>query len=102
MSRTAEDIIEIGRDLIVVREAMPGTFLEWIEAEFSMGKSTAYKFIQAAENVGDRLPPDGSLPTTVLYALASPSTPAPRAARAVAVGITTISRTSWTADGIDG
>ncbi|MCJ2113293.1 hypothetical protein MKK64_19130 [Methylobacterium sp. E-025] len=75
MSRTAGDIIEIGRDLIVIRTSMPGTFLEWIEAEFGMGQATAYRFIQAAENMGDRLITEISLPATVLYALASPSTP---------------------------
>ena len=37
MARTAQDIIEIGRDLIDQKESVGhGHFLEWIEAEFGL------------------------------------------------------------------
>ncbi|WP_366526618.1 DUF3102 domain-containing protein [Methylobacterium fujisawaense] len=53
-----------------------GNFLPWIEAEFSMGERTARNFMQAAEAYG-KSAMVADLPATVLYALASPSTPEP-------------------------
>lgn len=76
MSRTVEDIIEIGRDLIRVKDKIGhGGFLRWIETEFGMGQSSADRFIQTAKRFGDKLPTVGNLAPSVLYALASPSTP---------------------------
>lgn len=74
MSRTAEDIVEIGRDLIAVKKAVGhGNFLKWIDAEFGMAEQSARNFM----NVADRFKSTtvGDLPPTVLYALAAPSTP---------------------------
>lgn len=76
MQRTASDIVEIGRDLILVKKALPhGAFLPWIEAEFGMSDQTARKFMHVAENLADKFKHDLDLPPTVLYALAAPSTP---------------------------
>ena len=56
MSRTAHDIIEIGRDLIETKKALGhGNFLPWIEAEFGMGYASASNFMNVAEEFGDRL-----------------------------------------------
>lgn len=87
MSRTAADIIEIGWDLIEIKGQLGhGNFLQWIEAEFGMGQATAYRFIQAAENMAGRLITEISLPASVLYALSAPSTPNPSARRSPLAG----------------
>lgn len=75
MSRTVEDIIEIGRDLTNVKKAIGhGHFLRWIEAEFGMSDSTAQNFINVAKRFGDKFPTVGNIAPAVLYALAAPST----------------------------
>lgn len=75
MSRTVEDIIEIGRDLAAVKKALGhGHFLRWIEAEFGMSDTTSQNFINVAKRFGDKFPTVGNLPSAVLYALAAPST----------------------------
>ena len=72
--RTIEGQAEIGRRLIAFRDRIErGHFLKWIEAEFS--KSTAYCLINMAENLAAELPTVGSLPPTVIYQLAAPTTP---------------------------
>lgn len=76
LRRSAEDIIEIGKDLLAVKARIGhGNFLPWIEAEFGMGHSAAYRFINVAEVYGSKLPTVGSLPPTALYELAAPKTP---------------------------
>lgn len=79
MNRTAQDIVEIGRELIAVRERIDeGRFAAWIEAEFKMSRATAYRFIHVAENMGAHascLSPETRFGFGVLYELASPSTP---------------------------
>lgn len=75
MKRTAEDIIEIGKDLIAVKARLShGQFLPWIQAEFEMSRHTAENFIRIAE----RFPENDKVyhfKPSVLYALAAPSTP---------------------------
>lgn len=74
MSRTAEDIVEIGRDLIAVKKALGhGHFLKWIDAEFGMSERTARNFMGVAEKFKSATVTDFS--PSVLYALAAPSTP---------------------------
>lgn len=72
MSRTVQDIVEIGRDLIAVKDRVErGSFLPWIEAEFEMGLRAAQRMISAAtkyDNVAYLNP-------AALYELAAPSTP---------------------------
>lgn len=73
MSRTVQDIIEIGRDLLLAKGRIGhGGFIRWIEAEFGMGEQTARNFMQVARRF--KSPTVGDLPAAVLYALASPST----------------------------
>ncbi len=75
MARAAAEVAAIGQDLIVVKAMLSeGKFLNWIDAEFGMSKSTAYNMIAVAKRFGERLPILGSLSPTVLYRLAAPST----------------------------
>ena len=40
--RTIEDIIEVGKDLLAVKEALPhGAFGKWLSAEFDWGERMA-------------------------------------------------------------
>lgn len=76
LRRSAEDIIEIGRDLVAVQGSIGhGNFLPWIEAEFGMSKTTAYKFMDVAKVYGGKLPPSGNFDLSALYELAAPKTP---------------------------
>lgn len=78
MSRTVSDIVEIGRDLVIVKKALGhGRFLPWIEAEFGMHENTALNFMRVAKTFGSKSTTIVDLPPTVLYALAAPSTPEP-------------------------
>ena len=78
MQLAAESIIEVGRELSDQQSSMGrGNFLTWIEAEFSMSQSAAYRFMDVHKRLGDKLPTVGSLAPTALYALAAPSTPEP-------------------------
>jgi hypothetical protein len=46
VKRTLEDIIEVGNDLLTVKEALPhGGFLPWLRAEFGWGERMAQNFI---------------------------------------------------------
>lgn len=75
MKRTAEDIIEIGKDLIAIKEKLPhGSFLPWIAAEFEMSEPTAQRFMQVAVRFPEIHQIDGFKPS-LLYALSAPSTP---------------------------
>lgn len=48
--RVREDIIEIGRRLVAVRDRLePGGWLAWLEAEFGWSDQTAYRFIHVYE-----------------------------------------------------
>lgn len=78
MKRTAEDIVEIGLDLIEIKDCLPhGGFLPWIEAEFGMSDRTARRFVDVAKVYGTRLDPVSNLSPKVLYELSAPSTPEP-------------------------
>ncbi len=78
-TRTAVAIIETGRDLIRVRElpAMQRQFVGWLDAEFGMSRATAYRMMEAAENLGEKFLNLRNFSPSVLYALAAPSTPGP-------------------------
>ncbi len=70
------DMIEIGRDLIAVKEKLEhGQFQKWIEAEFGWGKTTVRNFINVASNLGDKSATVAHLAPTAIYALSAPSLP---------------------------
>jgi len=83
MSRTAQDIIEIGRDLIAVKERLGRRsrhdtgregFGAWIDRECGMSWTTAGRFISAARRFGDDCELPSNLTQTVILELAAPST----------------------------
>lgn len=76
MRRTAEDIVEIGRDLTTTKASIGhGNFLPWIQAEFGMHERTAQRFMQVAEALKGKYDTVSYLEPTALYALANPKTP---------------------------
>lgn len=76
LRRSAEDIIEIGRDLLTIKASIGhGYFLPWIEAEFGMSQSAAYKFMNVAKVYGDKVVTVTSMDPSALYELAAPKTP---------------------------
>lgn len=76
MRRTAEDIVEIGRDLIAVKASLPhGAFGPWLEEEFDMGLTAARRFMNVAQRFPAKSATMADITATVLYELAAPSTP---------------------------
>jgi hypothetical protein len=86
VKRTLDDVIEIGNDLLAVKEALPhGRFLPWLRAEFGWGERMAQNFISVAGQFGSRpaIIADLAIAPTAAYLLAAPS--APEAARVKAI-----------------
>lgn len=76
LRRSAEDIIEIGRDLLAVKDRIGhGNFLAWLDAEFSMAERTARKFMEVAKVYGSKSAQYADLQPQALYELAAPKTP---------------------------
>ena len=76
LRRTAEDIIEIGRDLLEAKRLLPhGQFLPWIEQSFEMSEDSAARFMAVAARFGNQIPQLAEFAPSVLYLLAAPSTP---------------------------
>jgi hypothetical protein len=78
VKKTLEDIIEVGNDLLAVKEALPhGQFLPWLKAEFSWGERMGKNFISVAEWVGPKteIIADLTIQPTAAYLLAAPSVP---------------------------
>ncbi|GJM00246.1 MAG: hypothetical protein DHS20C07_19250 [Methyloligella sp.] len=78
MKRTAEDVISIGTDLILLKKSLShGEFLPLLEKEFAMSPRTAQRFMGVAEKYGSKCAGVSHLDPKVLYELSSPSTPEP-------------------------
>ena len=76
LKRTAEDIIEIGKDLIIAKEKCGhGGFEKWIGFEFEMNIRTAQNFMNVAEKFSDKNEIISFLKPTALYMLSAPSMP---------------------------
>lgn len=76
--RIGQEIIEIGRDLILIKDRVGhGNFLPWLEAEFGWSERTAQNYIQSAQAFGEKSATVADLPPTIIYNLSAPSTPAP-------------------------
>ncbi|HNW10786.1 MAG TPA: DUF3102 domain-containing protein [Candidatus Rifleibacterium sp.] len=74
LRRTAEDIVEIGRELIEIKNRLThGQFLPWVASEFQMSDRTANNFMRVATRFKSEIIADFN--PTVLYQLAAPSTP---------------------------
>jgi len=53
VQKTIEDIIEVGQELVVVKEAVGhGHFGPWLRAEFGWTERTAQNFMSVAERFG--------------------------------------------------
>jgi hypothetical protein len=76
LRRTAEDIIEIGRDLLEAKRILPhGEFLPWLGRAFDMSERSAVRFMQCADRFASKSASVADLSPQVLYLLAQPSTP---------------------------
>lgn len=73
---TPEQVIEVGRRLIEVKERIShGLFLKWIEAEFDWGERTSQNMMATAVRFKSEIIADLKIAPTALYELASPSIP---------------------------
>jgi hypothetical protein len=75
LGRTAASIVQVGQNLQAVKQRLGhGHFMAWLQAEFNMTHQTALNCIHVAERFGDKIKIILTLPSTVLYLLAQPST----------------------------
>jgi hypothetical protein len=76
VKKTVEDIIEVGHDLLAVKEALPhGQFGPWLKAEFGWGERTAQNFMSVAERFKSAKIADLPIQPSAAYFLATPSVP---------------------------
>lgn len=78
LKKTLEDLIEVGSDLLAVKEAVGhGHFGPWLRAEFGWTERTAQNFMSVAERFGGNTKAISHLPIdpTAAYLLAAPSAP---------------------------
>ena len=85
VKRTSQDIVDIGRYLIEVKDRLKyGKFYSWLDVEFGWGSRTAVRFMRVAERFGsvDNLS-ELNILSTALYVLSAPSTPVEATAEAI-------------------
>jgi hypothetical protein len=76
LRRSAEDIVEIGRQLLRAKELLAhGDFGPWLKHEFEMSERSAQNFMNVARRFGDKSEMVADLKPGILYLLAAPSTP---------------------------
>jgi gas vesicle protein len=76
VKKAVEDIIEVGNDLLAVKEALPhGPFLPWLKAEFGWGERSAQNFMSVAEKFKSAKIADLPIQPSAAYLLAAPSVP---------------------------
>ena len=78
VKKTLESIIEVGNDLVAVKEALPhGQFGPWLRAEFGWGERMAQNFMAVAGAFGPKteIIADLAIQPTAAYLLAAPSAP---------------------------
>jgi gas vesicle protein len=84
IKKTVEDIIEVGNDLMAVKEALPhGQFLPWLRAEFGWSERSAQNFMSVAEKFKSAKIADLPIQPSAAYLLAAPSVPNEARAKAV-------------------
>lgn len=77
LKRTADDIIEIGKELIDAKERCGhGNFETWLKSEFELSVDSAQNFMNVAKTFGNQIPNSSvfGLGAKVLYKLSAPST----------------------------
>jgi hypothetical protein len=76
VKKTVEDIIEVGNDLLAVKEALPhGQFLPWLRAEFGWSERSAENFMSVADKFKSARIADLPIQPSAAYFLAAPSVP---------------------------
>jgi hypothetical protein len=76
MQRTTQDIIDIGKKLIEVKQHLGhGSFINWLKSEFNWSVSTATKFMQVGEQFKFVNFTNLNITASALYLIAAPSTP---------------------------
>jgi gas vesicle protein len=76
IKRTVEDIVEVGHDLLAVKETLPhGQFLPWLKAEFGWSERSAQNFMSVAEQFKSAKIADLPIQPSAAYLLAAPSVP---------------------------
>jgi hypothetical protein len=84
LKKTLEDLMEVGNDLLAVKEALPhGQFLPWLRAEFGWSERTAQNFMSVAESFKSAKFADLPIQPSAAYMLAAPAVP--DSARQVAI-----------------
>lgn len=75
--KTSEMVVEIGQDLLQVRERLKqdALWMDWLDAELGWSHETARRYIQVAERFGSRTPQIVDFAPSVLYMLAAPAVP---------------------------
>ncbi|GHO65570.1 hypothetical protein KSC_044620 [Ktedonobacter sp. SOSP1-52] len=70
LKRTAEDVIQIGRNLHAVKERLPyGQFMAWVKGELGLTRQSCQNFMRVAERFGENVHLFGAIPISVLYEL---------------------------------
>jgi hypothetical protein len=78
VKKTVEDLIEIGKELLTIKESLPhGVFGRWLKAEFGWRERMARNFMSVAEQFGAKaaIIADLAIQPTAAYLLAAPSVP---------------------------
>ena len=77
LTKTLEDLIEVGSDLLAVKEALDhGQFGAWLRSEFGWAERTARNFMSVAERFGKSARvAELTIDPTAAYLLAAPSAP---------------------------
>jgi gas vesicle protein len=76
VKKTVEDIIEVGNDLLAVKEALEhGHFGPWLKAEFGWSERTAQNFMSVAERFKSAKFAELPIQPSAAYLLAAPAVP---------------------------
>ena len=76
VKKTVEDIIEVGNDLLAVKDALKhGQFSPWLKAEFGWSERTAQNFMSVAERFKSAKIADLPIQPSAAYYLAAASVP---------------------------
>lgn len=70
-----ESTLEIGRELVAIKDSIPGHFDRWLKLEFNMSKATAWNYINVVQEFGDAPEVVDVLPSATAYRLAAKATP---------------------------
>jgi hypothetical protein len=76
VKKTVEDIIDVGNELLAVKEALEhGQFGPWLKAEFGWSERTAQNFMSVAERFKSAKIADLPIQPSAAYFLSAPSVP---------------------------